>query len=78
MTFLTLCLHEAALHNNNNELQLRSEGQKGIMCEGKKKGKEKIMMRTRLFFPPMQHMNIRKAERIVLELSLFNLTMVPL
>lgn len=41
MTSLTLCLHEAALHKNNNELQLRPEGQKGIMWEEKRKGKEK-------------------------------------
>lgn len=41
MTSLTLCLHEAALHKNNNELQLRPEGQKGIMWEEKKKRKRK-------------------------------------
>lgn len=41
MTSLTLCLREAALHKNNNELQLRPEGQKGIMWEEKRKGKEK-------------------------------------
>lgn len=37
VTSLTLCLHGAALHKNNNELQLRPEGQKGIMWEEKKK-----------------------------------------
>ena len=55
MTSLTLCLHEAALHKNNNESQLRPEGQKGIMWEKKRKGKEKrkimIRRRTRFFFP---------------------------
>lgn len=67
MTSLTLCLHEAALHKNNNELQLRPEGQKGIMWEEKKKKekkkKKKIMMTTRLFFPLMQHMNICQESR---------------
>lgn len=41
MTSLTLCLHEAALHKNNNELQLRPEGQKGIMWEEKKEKEKK-------------------------------------
>lgn len=69
MTSLTLCLHKAALHKNNNELQLRPEGQKRIIWEGKKKkrkGKEKKnknMMTRKLFFPLMQHMNICQESR---------------
>lgn len=54
VTSLTLCLHEAALHKNNNELQLRPGGQKGIMWEEKRKGKEKKKNyddKKKIFFP---------------------------
>lgn len=66
MTSLTLCLHEAALHKNNNELQLRPEGQKGIMWEEKRKGKEKKKNyddKKKIFFFVLQHMNICQEQR---------------
>lgn len=85
VTSLTLCLHGAALHKNNNELQLRPEGQKGIMWEEKKKKKRTRKKKKKTyddvkknFLSFLQHMSVWKAERIVFEQSLFNVTMVPL